>query len=436
MRFEPAGPLRGSIIAPPDKSISHRAMLFGAMAEGRSRISGLLDAADTRSTLAAVGALGAEITTLSEEPLDIEIEGIGLAGPASREVEIDCGNAGTLIRLVSGWLAGCEGGVYRLDGDESLRSRPMRRIADPLAEMGGRVETTEAGTPPIAIEGAALRGVAHELRVASAQVKSCLLLAGLTAAGETSVTEPNPSRNHTERMLAAMGAELSFRPADSETASTVSVRGGTALTPLDLEVPGDISSAAFHLVAAVLVPGSEVRVENVGLNPTRSGILDVLGRMGAEIEIEPGAERAGEAVGAVTARSSQLQGVRVEGVDIPLAIDELPLIALAACFAQGPTTIADAAELRHKESDRIATVAAALNSLGAEVEETGDGMVIAGGSGLEGGAVQSHGDHRIAMLGAVAGVASRAGVEVDGMSAAAISYPRFAGDLGRLAAHS
>jgi 3-phosphoshikimate 1-carboxyvinyltransferase len=277
--------------------------------------------------------------------------------------------------------------------------------------------------------------------VASAQVKSCILLAGLLASGATTVTEPNPSRNHTERMLAAMGADISTHPVEGGPepvrAAAVTITGADSLAPLTGRVPGDISSAAFHIVAAALVPGSEVRVEGVGLNPTRTGILDVLDRMGAEIEIEPDPEdHTGEASGAVIARTAELRGVRVEGVDIPLAIDELPLIALAGCFAEGETVIADAAELRHKESDRIATVASALRTLGADVAETDDGMVINGTGGLEGGAVDAAGDHRVAMLGAVAGVASRRGVEVRGMEAAAISYPVFTADLGRLVGRS
>jgi 3-phosphoshikimate 1-carboxyvinyltransferase len=441
-RFDPAGPLGGTITAPPDKSISHRALIFGAMADGTSRIEGCLDAADSRSTLAAVRVLGATVGARDAGgSLDIEIEGIGLRGPAGSSGELDCGNAGTLIRLISGWLAGCDGCSFVLDGDDSLRRRPMRRIADPLVEMGGEVRLTDNGTPPIEIHGAALRGGEVELRVASAQVKSCLLLAGLLASGRTTVTEPNPSRNHTERMLTAMGADVTTRRVDGEEsparAVAVTVSAADTLAPLGGRVPGDISSAAFHIVAAALVPGSEVRIEGVGLNPTRTGILDVLARMGAEIEIEPDPEDGtGEASGAVIARTASLDGVRVEGVDIPLAIDELPLIALAGCFAEGETVIADAAELRHKESDRIATVAAALRSLGADIEETDDGMVVAGSGGLEGGTIDAAGDHRVAMLGAVAGLASRRGVEVEGIEAAAVSYPGFTADLGALAGRS
>jgi 3-phosphoshikimate 1-carboxyvinyltransferase len=426
-RFDPVGPLRGSLRPPADKSISHRAALIAAMSEGETAIEGYLDSADTRSTLAAVQALGVEVDGVGADALEatIRVRGVGLR--AARPTSIDVGNAGTLLRLLPGWLAGQAGGAWVLDGDDSIRRRPVDRIAVPLRAMGARVSCREDRLPPLEIEGAELRGVEHELPVASAQVKSCLLFAGLLAAGETWVHEPARSRDHTERMLAAAGAHVAWL------SGGVQVRAAKRLEPGDLAVPGDFSSAAFFLVAALLVPGSEVVLEEVGTNPTRTGLLGILERMGAEVEVEPVGEVGGEPIGTIRARASQLRGAEVGGDEIPLAIDELPLVALAACFAEGETTIRDAAELRRKESDRVATTCAALQALGAEAEPLEDGMRVVGGGGLRGGAIASHGDHRIAMLGAVAGLASREGVEVDGMEAAAVSYPGFEADLASLA---
>jgi 3-phosphoshikimate 1-carboxyvinyltransferase len=436
-RFAPSGPLRGSLRPPSDKSISHRAALIAAMAEGETEISDYLDAADTRATLAAVEALGADVelatasggsgakgASVGGHGLALRVRGVGLrgAGPAT----IDVGNAGTLLRLLPGWLAGQEGESWVLDGDESIRRRPVDRIAVPLREMGARLSCREDRLPPLEIEGAALRGIEYELPVASAQVKSCLLFAGLLAEGETRVVEPLPSRDHTERMLAAAGAAIE-RADDA-----VLVRPAERLEPGPIAIPADISSAAFFILAALLVPGSEVILEQVGVNPTRTGLLAILGRMGARIEPLTESERGGEPTARLRAGSGPLRGTEVGGAEVPLAIDELPLVALAACFAEGTTTIRDAAELRRKESDRIETVCAALRALGGAVEPTEDGMVIEGTGGLRGGAIDSHGDHRIAMLGAVAGLASREGVEVAGMDAAAVSYPGFERDLASL----
>jgi 3-phosphoshikimate 1-carboxyvinyltransferase len=462
-RFDPCGPLRGTLCPPPDKSISHRAALIAAMGEGETAISGYLDSADTRSTLAAVEALGARVVSSGWKgnragaPLDffaaktkslaerserrstrrsaptpfprgreqtLRIRGVGLRGPAP--AKIDVGNAGTLLRLLPGWLAGQDGGSWALDGDESIRRRPVDRIVEPLRLMGARLRCRDDRLPPLEVEGAPLHGTVYELPVASAQVKSCLLLAGLLASSETTVVEPLPSRDHTERMLAAAGAEIECRE------GVVSVRPAARLEPGAIAVPADFSSAAFFLVAALLVPGSEVSLAGVGLNPTRTGLLAILARMGAEIEARPEGERGGEPVGLIQARASELCGTEVGGAEVPLAIDELPLVALAACFAEGETKIRGAAELRRKESDRIAVVSEALKALGAAVESTTDGMRIEGGGGLRGGAIDSHGDHRIAMLGAVAGLASRDGVAVAGMDAAAVSYPRFEADLASL----
>jgi 3-phosphoshikimate 1-carboxyvinyltransferase len=420
-RFDPSGPLRGRLRPPSDKSISHRAALIAAMGEGETSIPGYLDAADTRSTLAAVEALGAEVD--GEPAAGLRIRGVGLrgAGPAT----IDVGNAGTLLRLLPGWLAGQGGERWILDGDESIRRRPVDRIAIPLRQMGAHLGAREDRLPPLEIEGAPLYGITYEMPIASAQVKSCLLFAGLLAEGETRVIEPLPSRDHTERMLAAAGASVE-RDGDA-----VVVRPVERLEPDELLVPADVSSAAFFLAAAVLVHGSEVELESVGVNPTRTGLLTILERMGAAIEVDE-QEVSGEPIANLRVRSAPLQATEVGGAEIPLAIDELPLVALAACFAEGTTVIRDAEELRRKESDRIETVTAALRALGGEVEPTADGMVIEGTGGLRGGVIDSHGDHRIAMLGAVAGLASREGVEVQGMNAAAVSYPGFEGDLRSL----
>ena len=427
-RFDPSGPLRGSLRPPPDKSISHRAALIAAMGEGETAIEGYLDAADTRSTLAAVGALGAEVQGVHGDAMEqrLGVRGVGLRGAAA--VAIDVGNAGTLLRLLPGWVAGQETGTWTLDGDDSIRRRPVDRIATPLGLMGARVECRDDRLPPLRIDAAPLHGIEYELPVASAQIKSCLLFAGLLAEGETRIVEPLPSRDHSERMLAAAGAEIVRED------GAVTVRPAARLEPGEIVVPADFSSAAFFLAAALLVPGSDVSLTSIGLNPTRTGLLTILERMGAQIETEPEGERGGEPSGRVRVRAARLRGTEVGGSDVPLAIDELPLVALAACFAEGETTIRDAAELRRKESDRIATVAAALTALGATVETSEDGMRIEGGGGLRGGAVESHGDHRIAMLGAVAGLASNEGVEVVGMDAAAVSYPRFEADLASLIA--
>jgi len=443
-RFEPSGPLRGALRPPSDKSISHRAALIAAMGEGETEISGYLDAADTRSTLRAVSALGAEVnlgfalkeidrapglgaqerSLLLPPGLGLTVRGVGLRGAAP--AAIDVGNAGTLLRLLPGWLAGQEGGRWTLDGDESIRARPVDRIAVPLRRMGARLHAREDRLPPLEIEGTTLHGATYEMPIASAQVKSCLLFAGLLAGGETRVVEPLPSRDHTERMLAAAGASIE-RDGD-----TVAVRPAERLEPGPLSVPADISSAAFFIVAALLADGSDVLLRDVNVNPTRTGLLSVLERMGAQVEREAESEEGGEPIADLRVCPAPLRGTDVGAAEIPLAIDELPLVALAACFAEGTTTIRDAEELRRKESDRIETVTAALRALGGKVEPTEDGMVIEGTGGLRGGTIDSHGDHRIAMLGAVAGLASEQGVEVNGMDAAAVSYPNFEADLASL----
>ncbi len=421
-RFEPAGPLRGSLRPPPDKSISHRAALIAAMGEGETSILGYLDSGDTRSTLAAVGALGAEVDGVGAAIAPrLRVRGVGLRG--ARDAAVDVGNAGTLLRLLPGWLAGQEAGTWTLDGDESIRRRPVDRIAAPLREMGARLRCRDGRLPPLRIDAAPLRGISYKLPVASAQVKSCILFAGLLADGETRIVEPLPSRDHTERMLAAAGAVV------EQSESVISVRPVARLEPGEIAVPGDFSSAAFFLVGALLVAGSDLTLSGVGLNPTRTGLLAVLARMGADIEVDLEPADGGEPSGQIRVRSSELRGVEVGGGEIPLAIDELPLVALAACFAEGETTIRDAAELRRKESDRIASVSEALAALGGRAEPTEDGMRIEGVGGLQGGTIDPRGDHRVAMLGAIAGIASLHGVDVAGMDAAAISYPGFEADL-------
>jgi 3-phosphoshikimate 1-carboxyvinyltransferase len=433
--FSPHGALRGALRPPADKSISHRAAMIAAMGEGETEVVGYLDAADTRSTLEAVQSVGARLLH-EEKATDVVGEGDGLGAPTlriagvglrgARPASIDVGNAGTLLRLLPGWLAGQPKGAWKLDGDDSIRKRPVDRIADPLRQMGARLDAID-GLPPLRIEAAPLRGIDYELPMASAQVKSCVLFAGLLAEGETRVVEPLPTRDHTERMLSAAGAQI------HREGETVVIAPAERLEPGRIVVPADFSSAAFFIAAATIVPGSDVLLRDVGLNPTRTGFLAILERMGAEgIEITPKGEEGGEPIGDVRVGHSELRGCEVGGADVPLAIDELPLVALVACFAEGTTTIRDAAELRRKESDRIAVVSDALRALGGRVEATEDGMVIEGSGGLRGGSVDSHGDHRIAMLGAIAGAASDDGVEVGNMAAAAVSYPGFVGDFNSL----
>jgi 3-phosphoshikimate 1-carboxyvinyltransferase len=439
-RFDPAGPLAGALRPAPDKSISHRAAIVAAMADGTTTVRGYLDAADTRSTLAAVAAVGASVEELGGadgDAVDVRLSGIGLQG--ARPASIDAGNAGTLLRLLPGWLAGQPDGEWTLDGDDSIHRRPVDRVAEPLRLMGADVECREGRLPPLTVRGSELRGIEYRLPVASAQVKSCLLLAGLLAQGETAVIEPAPSRDHTERILGSAGAEVASEAVGTQIAirgelppRRVSVSPAERLELGELDVPADFSSAAFFLVAATLVPGSEVRLEGVGVNPTRIGLLGILNRMGAAIQVVETAAARGEPRATLVARGARLEATRVGGGEVPLAIDELPLVGLLGCFAEGTTVVSGAAELRHKESDRIATVVEGLRGLGAEIEATEDGFAVAGTGGLAGGAIESYGDHRLAMLGAVAGLASRDGVEIRGFDAAGVSYPGFERDLRSL----
>jgi 3-phosphoshikimate 1-carboxyvinyltransferase len=427
-RFEPAAPLKGTVTPPPDKSISHRAALFGAMADEPVTVRNYLWAEDTVCTLSAIQALGAGVDQADRE---FVIRGVGLHTPAPTTGELlDVGNAGTLLRILPGWLAGQAGGVWTLDGDESIRRRPVERVAEPLRLMGARVETRD-GRPPMTVRGARLHSIDYKLPVASAQVKSCVLIAGMLAAGRTSVTEPTMSRDHTERILTR--ARVPFE----RDGLTASVHQVDELELEDIVVPGDPSSAAFLAAAALLVPGSRVVLEGVSLNWTRNGFLRIAQRMGGvivgELEEPDSASPDTEPVGDLDVAAAPLEATQVTPAEVPLAIDELPLVALLGAFAEGETVVRGAEELRVKESDRIAGVVNGLNALGADIEGTEDGFVVRGPTGIEGGTIDSAGDHRMAMLGAVAGLASRAGVEVTGMDAAKVSYPGFEEDLAKLA---
>jgi 3-phosphoshikimate 1-carboxyvinyltransferase len=428
VRVEPAQRLRGELRPPPDKSISHRAAILGAMTPDPVRIRGYLAAADTSSTLQAVQRLGALVQVRGDE---VVVRGTGLRDATLPDAPIDVGNAGTLMRLLPGWLAAQEGRAYTLDGDASIRRRPVDRVAEPLRLMGAEVQATDGRLPPFTVRGARLRSIHYELPVASAQVKSCVLLAALAADGATTVSEPAPSRDHTERMLAAAGVVV------RRNGRHVTVTNVDELTPADTVVPGDASSAAFAIAAGVLVPGSRLLVRGVGTNWTRCGFVRIVRRMGGivlgDLEAERGDEVATEEpIGDLDVAAGPLVGTVVEPDEVPLAIDELPLVALLGCFAEGQTVVRGAQELRLKESDRIATVVEGLRGLGADIAATEDGFAVTGTGGLRGGVIAAHGDHRLAMLGAVAGLTSRDGVEVHGMEAAAVSYPAFMDDMAGL----
>jgi 3-phosphoshikimate 1-carboxyvinyltransferase len=417
VRIEPAVAIVGHFAVPGDKSISHRAVLLGALGEGETHVRGFGRSADTEASVRAARALGAGVEDVADD--ELVVAGAGLRGLRPPESPIDCANAGTLIRLVAGILAG-QDGRFELTGDESLRSRPMERIAEPLRRMGARVQTTD-GHAPVVIEGSgSLRGIDYALPVASAQVKSAVLLAGLNASGPTTVVEPAPTRDHTELMLEAAGVRVRRRP------TSVTVEPAAALRLGEVNVPGDFSSAAPLLVAAALVPGSDVTVHGVGLNPRRTGLLDVLERMGARIAVYNRRREAGEAVGDVQIQHAELVATRVDAGEVPLLVDELPLVALAASHARGETVVSGAEELRHKETDRIEAVFDGLRGAGARIQARPDGWTVIGvPTRLRGGHVEARGDHRIAMLGAIAGLASREGVELEGAGTVAVSFPGF-----------
>jgi 3-phosphoshikimate 1-carboxyvinyltransferase len=429
-RFDPAGALRGDYTPPADKSISHRAALFAAMCDEPVAVRNYLDSADTMSTLDAVRSLGAGVQEDGEGGL--LLRGVGLHAPLEATGGlIGVGNAGTLMRLLPGWLAGQPGRSWTLDGDESIRRRPVDRIAEPLRAMGADIEMRDGRLPPFTVRGAELSGIDYALPVASAQVKSCVLIAGMVAAGTTSISEPAPSRDHTERLLRR--ARVPFE----QEGARLTVSSVDELELDEIVVPGDPSSAAFIVAAATLVSGSRVVVRNVGLNWTRTGFFRIAERMGAVIVAdleEPGVQPELEPLGELDVASAPLEGTVVEPEEIPLAIDELTLVALLGAHAEGETVVRGAEELRLKESDRITAVVDGLRGLGADIEATRDGFVVRGdGSPLRGGLIDSRGDHRIAMLGAVAGLASLEGVEVVGMEAAAVSYPGFEADIRALA---
>jgi 3-phosphoshikimate 1-carboxyvinyltransferase len=411
MKVEPAGALVGHIAVPGDKSISHRAVLIGALCEGETRVQGFGRSADTESTIAAVRTLGVDVDEVAED--ELVVHGVGLRG--LEEANVYCGNAGTLMRLLAGILAG-QRGRFELTGDESLSARPMDRIVEPLNRMGARVTTN-----PLVVEGAdALRGIEYALPVASAQVKSAVLLAGLNADATTTVIEPAPTRDHTELMLAAAGARVRRRP------SSVSIEPAARLALGEVTVPGDFSSAAPFLVAATLLSGSEVTIHGIGLNPRRTGLLDVLERMGARITVFNRRKVAGEWVGDLEVQSAELVATDVGPEEVPRLVDELPLYALAAAGARGDSHLSGAAELRVKETDRIETVTNGLRALGIRIRARDDGFEVRGVPARPtGGRMASNGDHRIAVLAAVAGLVSREGVDVRDADAVAISFPGF-----------
>jgi 3-phosphoshikimate 1-carboxyvinyltransferase len=394
--------------------------MLGAIAEGETQIQGLLLGEDPRSTAACFRALGAEISDLNTEL--VTVKGIGLGNFQEPINVLDAGNSGTTMRLMLGLLASHPGRFFTVTGDSSLRSRPMSRVVKPLQQMGAQIWGRKGNTlAPLAIQGQALQPIHYHSPIASAQVKSCILLAGLNTEGQTTVTEPALSRDHSERMLRAYGAELSIDP----DTNSVTITGGAKLYGQTVIVPGDISSAAFWLVAGAIVPGSDLVVENVGVNPTRTGILEALELMGADIQLENQREVAGEPVADIRVRSGGLKSCTIAGDIIPRLIDEIPILAVAAAFAEGTTIIRDAEELRVKESDRITVMAQQLNKMGAKISELPDGMEITGGTPLVGAAVDSHTDHRIAMSLAIAALNAIGTTTIHRAEAAAISYPNF-----------
>ena len=426
-RIVPAGRLRGELAVPGDKSLSHRSLLFNAFAQGIARIDGLLESADTRATMNCLRALGVQI----DEPGDdvVIVRGRGRAALTEPDNVLDCLNSGTTMRLMAGALAGLPM-LTVLTGDDSLRRRPMARIVIPLNAMGATLSARAGDTlPPIVIRGGTIRGGTRiETGVASGQVKGSLLLAALAGDGPTTIVEPAQTRDHTERLLSAMGAGVTI----DGLAVTLTPPPSGELQAVDVRVPGDISTAAAWIVAATLHPDADIVLRNVGVNPTRTGLLDILDAMGARIERVEERTVGGEPVADLVVRSAALHGTEVGGDLVPRAIDELPLVALAGALAAGTTVIRDAEELRVKESDRVASTANVLRAFGVEVEERPDGMIIHGGARLHGGRAGSAGDHRLAMLGAVAGLLSGEESEIEGADAVSVSYPDFWTDLNRL----
>jgi len=416
--------LQGSFEVPGDKSISHRALMLGALAQGETQIQGLLLGEDPRSTAECFRSMGAEISELNTE--QVTVKGIGLGKLLEPADVLNAGNSGTTLRLMLGILASHPGRFFTVTGDGSLRSRPMSRVVKPLHQMGAQIwGRQENSLAPLAIQGSQLQPIHYHSPIASAQVKSCILLAGLMVAGETTVTEPALSRDHSERMLQAFGAKLSI---ERET-NSVTVIGPAQLQGQTVIVPGDISSAAFWLVAGAIVPDSELLITNVGVNPTRTGILEALAMMEADIQLENQRVVAGEPVADLRVRHGRLKNCTIAGDLIPRLIDEIPILAVAAVFAEGTTIIRDAAELRVKESDRLAVIASQLNKLGAKITELPDGLEITGGTPLTGTEVESYTDHRIAMSLAIAALNATSTTTIHGAEAATISYPDFVSTL-------
>jgi len=409
-------PLTGSIEVVGDKSISHRAVLLAALAAGRSRLRGLNAGADVAATATIVAQMGAVHT---EHNGELEVDGWGERGAREPDDVLDCGNSGTSLRTILGICAGAEG-EFVLTGDDTLRRRPMLRVVVPLREMGAAIDGRDHGNrAPLTVRGSRLTGIDHEPSIASAQVKTALLLAGLAAEGTTSISEPGDSRDHTERMLAAVGIDVEVA------ARSVRLKGGQIPDPLDLHVPGDPSAAAFLVGGALLVPGSDLTIERVGVNPTRTGLFEVLTEMGADVTVESSGMTTGEPWGRIRARHSDLHGVDVDPGLIPRSIDEIPILAVIATQAEGTTRITGAGELRVKESDRIDTVVTGLRGLGASIEALPDGLVVEGPTPLRGGGVDPHGDHRIALSAAIAGLISADKVTVSGWSCVDTSFPGF-----------
>lgn len=424
------GPLKGTIKVPGDKSISHRSVMFGALAQGTTEVTNFLQGADCLSTIRCFRQLGITIENHPESE-HVLLRGKGLHGLCKPSDILDVGNSGTTMRLISGILCG-QSFETTLTGDESIQRRPMSRVMTPLSMMGADIKSCAGnGCAPLAINSASisanrLTGIHYQSPVASAQIKSCVLLAGLYAAGETSVTEPSLSRNHTELMLSAFGASL------TSSGNTVTIQPNPQLIGQKIKVPGDISSAAYFIAAGLLVPGSEIVIKNVGINPTRDGILRVCKQMGADITLENVIDQGGEPVADLVVRSSELTAAQVDGELIPTLIDEIPVIAVLACFAKGETVIKDAEELKVKESNRIDVMVDNLRRMGADITATPDGMIIRGGRPLHGATVDSKADHRIAMSFAVAALLAEGETTIQGAECVTISYPNYYSDLKSL----
>ena len=414
--IQPASSVKGSIIVPGDKSISHRSIMLGAIANGVTTVRGFLRGEDNMSTMHAFRAMGVAIADDGET---IEITGRGLHGLKEPGDVLDCGNSGTTIRLITGLLSG-QSFFSVVTGDKYLRKRPMKRVVEPLSQMGAQIAGRNGGTlAPLAINGGNLKGISYQSPVSSAQIKSSIMLAALYAEGETSVTEPSLSRDHSERMFRYFGASLDVL------SGGVTVRGGFELTAREVNVPGDISSAAFFIVAALITPNSELLIKNVGVNPSRTGVIDILQKMGGDIQLVVPRELSGEPVADILVRYSRLKGIAISGSVVPRAIDEFPAICVAAARAEGITTIRDARELRVKETDRITAMAVNLRHLGINVRETEDGMDITGSEQLLGGAVDSCGDHRIAMSMSVAALVAASAITISDIGCVATSFPTF-----------